>query len=60
MIKKIFTLVVLLLTALLAPTQRAGAAVAYYNSLTNGDSVSSNFTSYTVVDSDYINNPSGG
>ena len=33
---------------------------AYTDSLTNLNLVSSNFTSYTTVDSDYINNPSGG
>ncbi len=48
------------LTALFAPLQNLGAAVAYTNSLTNLSLVSSNFTSYTTVDSDYINKPSGG
>jgi hypothetical protein len=57
---RIIALSVLSLSALLAPAQKVGAAVAYTNSLTNVELVSSNFTSYTTVDSDYINNPSGG
>ena len=57
---RILIVAVLLLSALVAPTQNVGAAVAYTNTLTNGSLVSSNFNSYTTVDSDYINNPSGG
>jgi len=33
---------------------------AYTNCLTNSNLVSSNFTDYTTVDSDYVNNPEGG
>ncbi len=51
---------VVFLASLLPLVQNVGAAVAYTNSLTNVSLVSSNFTSYTTVDSDYINNPSGG
>jgi len=58
--KKILVAAALSLTALFAPAQKVEAAVAYTNALTNVDLVSSNFTSYTTVDSDYINNPSGG
>jgi len=57
---RILIVAVLSLTAIIASSQKAGAAVAYTNTLTNGSLVSSNFTSYTTVDSDYINNPSGG
>jgi len=58
--KRILIVAALSLTASLAHTQKVEASVAYTNSLTNFSLVASNFTSYTTVDSDYINNPSGG
>ena len=58
--KRILAVATLTLAVILALIQRAGAAVTYTNSLTNIDLVSSNFTSFTTVDSDYINNPPGG
>jgi hypothetical protein len=57
---RILIAAVLQLSALVAPTQNVGAAVAYTNSLTNASNVVSDFLSYTTVDSDYINNPDGG
>ena len=57
---RILIVAVLFLTAIIASTKKMGAAVAYTNSLTNVDLVSYNFTSYTNVDADYINNPSVG
>jgi hypothetical protein len=43
-----------------ASAQTAPHTFTYTNSLTNSGLVSSNFTDYTTVDSDYINNPEGG
>ena len=57
---RILIAAVLSLSALVAPTQNVGAAVAYTNPLTNASNVVSDFLSYTTVDSDYINNPDGG
>lgn len=57
---RILIAAVLLLSALFAPNQNLGAAVAYTNPLTNASNVVSDFLSYTTVDSDYINNPYGG
>lgn len=44
----------------IGPVAYAGSSSSYSNSLMNSALVSSNFTSYTTVDSDYINHPSGG
>jgi len=50
---------VLSLAALLAQIQNAVCSVAYTNSLKNGDSVLTDFTDYSTINSDYIDALSG-